>query len=1309
MNRFLPFLFVLLLINSGILQSQSIELTYKFSNPEILTDSDGFSEFDFTNCRNSGVEGNPLLPLYAADILLPPGQEISDISVISVSYYDEIVGIKVKLASKQFPISKGMDEDYKPEPNQKIYSSANPYPATIVDNISTGFMAGHSIGSFSICPVIYYPLPGKIRIVKDVTLLIEYSSTEKASQALTFLKKTPGVLQRINNIVENADELKKYSYPPSKSTETDLLLITKNSLLPSFDDYITFKESTGFFVTAVTTEDIFSQYQGQDNMEKIRNCIIQYYTGFNLEYVILGGDADPNSSSDRIIPHRGFSALEDDDIPSDMYYGCLDGNWNNDGDNDWGEQGETDLYAEVAIGRLSIDNTTEITNFTNKLKLYQNAPVIADIYKVLMVGEELNNNPPTYGDTYKEEIVTGTSNHGFTTVGLPANIQVSRLYDTQGGWDKYDVFQKFNTTGVNLLNHLGHSNVTYNMRMDTYDLTTSNFTNNGITRSFVIGYSQGCYNGSFDNRDDGGNYGTTDCFAEKITTISTAEVAAVANSRYGWYSPGNTNSTSQYVDRQFFDAIFGEDITVIGYTNSDSKEDNASFFTNDGYMKWAVYETNLFGDPSMDIWTATPTNITANYPSQIPIGSASVTVSTDAPFCRIGLVQDGELIGRAIAGSNGDAVVQFVSPVIGAESIEVSVVAHNRNRHQGTISVMTNQACVLFDSYQINDPSGNGNGIADFGEQINLGLGVKNVGQLPASSVTVTLSSISGYVLITDNTEIFGNLNPGQTIFINNAFTFIVAPDVPDEFDVPFNVAASGGSVWNSTFSITASAPFLELGNYLISDPSGNNNGRLDPGENVSVTFEALNSGHSNAPDVIAELLTSCNYVTINNPSVGLETLLTGETDEAVFNISIDPLAPVGTMAHFLVKLSSGEYETESEYTAKIGRIVEDWESGGFNQFDWQFSGNADWLITTGNPYEGTYCAQSGDIANNQFSILKLTYDVMQDDSISFWVKISSENDDDLLDFYINSQVVGSWSGTLAWQRVSYPLSTGTLNFKWFYHKDGGTSSGSDCAWIDYIELPAPSTTNASAGMDNEMCTGSNFTCEGIATSYTQIVWSTSGDGFFSNPTIPDPNYTPGSNDILTGSVVLTITVTGPDGTVEDDMTLTIYPSPVVDLGPDVTVSNFATVLLDAGNPGASYLWSTGATTQTIEAGSGGMTGNITFWVEVTNDGDCMSSDEIVISFEEYTGVETNIFDDPISVFPNPNNGKFMIEMKQIEEIQVSIQIYNSLSERVLNTDIQISSPNQKLDIDLSNYAKGLYYILISGESLDIVKKIIIR
>jgi len=133
---------------------------------------------------------------------------------------------------------------------------------------------------------------------------------------------------------------------------------------------------------------------------------------------------------------------------------------------------------------------------------------------------------------------------------------------------------------------------------------------------------------------------------------------------------------------------------------------------------------------------------------------------------------------------------------------------------------------------------------------------------------------------------------------------------------------------------------------------------------------------------------------------------------------------------------------------------IEDWETGDFSQYEWQFDGGADWLITDANPYEGLFCAQSGDINDNQTSGLYLDFEVYAEDTLSFWFKISSESNYDYLRFYVDGNELDNWSGEVPWQETSYVISAGSHTFKWEYTKDGSVSSPSDACWIDYITFP---------------------------------------------------------------------------------------------------------------------------------------------------------------------------------------------------------------------------------------------------------------
>ncbi len=77
---------------------------------------------------------------------------------------------------------------------------------------------------------------------------------------------------------------------------------------------------------------------------------------------------------------------------------------------------------------MCVDSNNEIQNMSMKLKKYQDTPVIDDIQKGLMVGEKLDSSTWGGGD-YKEEIITGSSSHGYTTVGFPTNFSINRLYE----------------------------------------------------------------------------------------------------------------------------------------------------------------------------------------------------------------------------------------------------------------------------------------------------------------------------------------------------------------------------------------------------------------------------------------------------------------------------------------------------------------------------------------------------------------------------------------------------------------------------------------------------------------------------------------------------------------------------------------------------------------------------------------------------------------------------------------------------------------------------------------------------------------
>lgn len=95
------------------------------------------------------------------------------------------------------------------------------------------------------------------------------------------------------------------------------------------------------------------------------------------------------------------------------------------------------------------------------------------------------------------------------------------------------------------------------------------------------------------------------------------------------------------------------------------------------------------------------------------------------------------------------------------------------------------------------------------------------------------------------------------------------------------------------------------------------------------------------------------------------------------------------------------------------------------------------------------------------------------------------------------------------------------------------------------------------AGADALVCSDATYQANAQVTGYSSLLWTTSGDGLFSDQTIPNPIYTPGIVDLATAAVTLTLTAEGtpecPAVTVSDAVILQFHPIPQVNAGADFT------------------------------------------------------------------------------------------------------------------------------------------------------------
>ena len=251
----------------------------------------------------------------------------------------------------------------------------------------------------------------------------------------------------------------------------------------------------------------------------------------------------------------------------------------------------------------------------------------------------------------------------------------------------------------------------------------------------------------------------------------------------------------------------------------------------------------------------------------------------------------------------------------------------------------------------------------------------------------------------------------------------------------------------------------------LTSDPSidffSQSAGLVDPGDDVSMNITLVNYGGGDALNVAATLATEDNYVTITQ-DYSTYPMISQLGGEAVSNTSYEfqvlPSCPLYHTAEFeLYITASGGYIDTVTFDIEIGQQTENFETGSFASYPWEMIGSQPWTIVSSDVYEGTYCAKSGNIGNNQYTAMQVTMNVIESGTISFHYKVSSESGWDFLEFYIDATKKGSWSGSIGWTEASYAVDAGLHTFEWKYEKDSYSSAGSDCGWIDLIIFPPSS------------------------------------------------------------------------------------------------------------------------------------------------------------------------------------------------------------------------------------------------------------
>ncbi len=965
------------------------------------------------------AKGEPALLKISRSIIIPDHAEMG-VKVLSTTYVN-FDNIEVVPSNGNF--TRDIDPSSLPFEWGKTYIENGTFPTQQATLSIPHILRDYRGVTVNVFPLQYNHANRSLRAVKSIRISIYKSSNNAGVNPLVRTKSLLKVDEDFDQLYSrhfiNYNQM-RYSAAPERGR---ILVISYGSYMSSMAPYVQWKNRIGFPTTIVDVATIGT------TATAIKTYVTNYYNTNGLTFLLLVGDGQhiPPVTS-------GVGG------PSDNAYAYISG---------------SDHYPEFYVGRFSAESTADVDVQVLRTISYEQNPNTSNNWanRVLGIGSDQGpGDDNEYDYQHIRNLQTQCGNYEYTTK--------YELFDgSQGGLDAAGDPTDANVAtavngGTGLILYTGHGS-DFGFVTTGFDKTDVNNLTNTTQWPFI--FAVACVNGNFQGQT---------CFAEAWlrartgTTPKGAVATIMSTINQSWNPP--MEGQDEMVNVLTENASGNIKHTFGGIVMSGCMKMNESYGSGGDEMTdtWTI-----FGDPSLMIRTDTAKSMIVTHAATVPIGASSLVVNcnTDGAFVTVSLNDD--ILGTGVV-AGGTVNISF-SVLTGIDTLIVTATKYNYIPYVGEVAIIAATGpYVVYSSHIIDDAAGNGNSLADYNEIVLLNLSLNNMGVAVASNVFADITSSNYNVDITDNTENYGAIVAGNIKNINGAYAVAFNDSIDDQTSVLFNLnAVDGAQSWASSFSIVVNAPLLAIGNLVIDDASGNNNGRLDPGETVNITIESLNNGHAVYNSVSGIVTSGSSFVNITSGNASLGNLAAAGSANPVFTFTVDAATPMGTSVDISYALGTGYYQVQNTFNLKVGIADEDYETGDFTQYAWSNSGNLPWIVTTETPYEGTYCSKSGAISDSQTSVLSIAWNVASPDSISFFRKVDCEDGSssgsqwDYLEFKIDNTSKQWWDGNHNWERFAYAVSAGQHTFYWRYVKDIAASVGADAVWVDYIVFP-PITTS---------------------------------------------------------------------------------------------------------------------------------------------------------------------------------------------------------------------------------------------------------
>jgi hypothetical protein len=827
------------------------------TNTEIR-ETDEFVAYDIQQCYPTGGSEIFELPVYSETVSLPDNGNFR-LSNFEYEYEEyDLEEFRIKTYS---------------EDNDTVYSRDEWLPRNLVKIGDPAIMRGYRLANVSITPIQYNPAQNKIKMLTNFRAEFVLDQTISKNP----LSRSPRPSTAFRNFVENP----KRAQPAYEDYRGAYLFITPDLGYEHIRILANWKQQLGYHTTIAVLSET-----GDTNNE-IKDYIQDAYDNWEIppEYVVLVGDVSGTMQLPTFFVEGGFNRM----ICTDLPYTLLDGD---------------DFLPDVLLGRLSVQNLTQLSTVINKLISYEKDPPWGDWFSSALM---ISYVAPYYNIYSHRETVMSIRDK------LLQNEYVKVDTFTVPYQNSASIISNFVNQGLSLINvrTTGGPNNWSSMAGGTmYDINDVNNLNNGSKLPFVTAIT--CGGGDFANPNVPHSIGETWLIAGTPSNPK-GGIGFIGSSEFNTQTRfNNAISTGIYQGFLYEDLTKGGEMMLRGkmelYNNYPY---NHAWGTPVNSIQHYFYSYGLLGDPGLTVWRKTPRKITLSAPDTLFVGANFIPVSVDSA--------DGELSGFTIALTNDDSLhtVSYTD-----ESGEAKLYSQlpsgtyqiTASRHQHIPQIKTVEIIqgnlVGVESHDLEEDLAPD-------EFYEIEITFKNYGEDNAEDITISVYSHDNYLNLIDDEAVISKLRPGETgsaVFSfetgkawNNGYNHELIVDISSNF------GTNESTVLMS--SIAAELIFSEL-------QFTNTQNALLQNQINDVYLGLLNMGTLPTGDFSIRMTSINDRATVHNSTVNYNTIPAGETgySETTFSIEVDNVIS-GLPAMFLLEVIIDDnvvFYTEFQYPIGI-------------------------------------------------------------------------------------------------------------------------------------------------------------------------------------------------------------------------------------------------------------------------------------------------------------------------------------------------------------------------------------------------------